>query len=90
MRRNVGDLGIGSALLDFAGDQAARCSLPWIRLDCNKANELQAHYRRQGFTNLRAVDIPHRVSGALFQRQAKLSASILAGLQPEKFIVRIQ
>ena len=92
VRRNVGGLGIGSALLDFAGDQAARRQLPWIRLDCNKANEpLQAYYRRQGFSYLRTVDLPHRVSGALFQRQAALSTSIRPDDRgPERFIISFQ
>jgi ribosomal protein S18 acetylase RimI-like enzyme len=79
VRREAGGLSLGSRLLDFAGDQAARRSLPWIRLDCHKSNgQLQEYYRRNGFTHLRTVDLPHRKSGALFQRQAQQSPAVHA------------
>lgn len=82
LRRSAGGLGIGSALLDFAADQAAGRAVPWVRLDCNKSNErLQAYYERQGFEHLRTVDLPHRVSGALFQRPSRRSAAVHADEQ---------
>ena len=92
VRRNAGEHGIGNALLDFAGDQAARRQIPWVRWDCNKANEqLQAYYRRQGFSYLRTVDLPHRVSGTLFQRQAELKTSIRPDDRgSERFIICFQ
>lgn len=87
LRRRAGGLGVGSRLLDFACDQAARRAVPWIRLDCNKSNErLQAYYARQGFTHLRTVDLPHRVSGALFQKAAERSGLVhAAGQHAERF-----
>lgn len=63
--------GVGDALLDWAGAATAAAGLSWLRLDCAKANPgLQRYYRRRGFTHLRTVDLPHRSSGALFQRAA--------------------
>ncbi|MEV4103899.1 GNAT family N-acetyltransferase [Nonomuraea sp. NPDC049649] len=63
--------GLGDALLDWAGATAYGAGLPWLRLDCAKRNErLQRYYRRRGFRHLRTVDLPHRASGALFQRRA--------------------
>ncbi|MEY9863531.1 ribosomal protein S18 acetylase RimI-like enzyme [Catenulispora sp. GAS73] len=79
VRRSAGGLGVGSALLEFASDQAARRSIPWVRLDCSKSNvELQEYYRRQGFTHRRTVDLPYRNSGALFQRAARPSDAVQA------------
>lgn len=61
--------GLGDALLDWAGATAYGLGLPWLRLDCAKRNAgLQAYYRRRGFRHVRTVDLPHRASGALFQR----------------------
>jgi GNAT superfamily N-acetyltransferase len=83
LRPSAGGQGIGSGLLDFAGDQAARQGIPWVRLDCNKTNtQLQQYYSRQGFTYLRTVDLPHRNSGALFQKAARRS-SVVHGTGPE-------
>ncbi|MDA0637626.1 GNAT family N-acetyltransferase [Nonomuraea sp. MCN248] len=63
--------GLGDALLDWAGATAYGSGLPWLRLDCAKRNEvLQRYYRRRGFRHVRTVDLPHRASGALFQRRA--------------------
>ncbi|GGS46232.1 hypothetical protein GCM10010156_01140 [Planobispora rosea] len=61
--------GLGEALLDWAGLRVLAAGRRWLRLDCAKDNPgLQAYYRRQRFTHLRTVDLPHRASGALFQR----------------------
>jgi ribosomal protein S18 acetylase RimI-like enzyme len=63
--------GLGDALLDWAGATAYGAGLPWLRLDCAKHNEgLQRYYRRRGFRHVRTVDLPHRASGALFERPA--------------------
>ncbi|GAA4047845.1 GNAT family N-acetyltransferase [Nonomuraea soli] len=63
--------GLGDALLDWAGGCVGDAGLRWLRLDCAKDNaRLQDYYRRRGFTHLRTVDLPHRASGALFQRAA--------------------
>ncbi|MFC4013613.1 GNAT family N-acetyltransferase [Nonomuraea purpurea] len=61
--------GLGDALLDWAGAAAHAAGLPLLRLDCAKLNlRLQDYYRRRGFRHVRTVDLPHRSSGALFQR----------------------
>ncbi|MEU8355252.1 GNAT family N-acetyltransferase [Nonomuraea sp. NPDC048882] len=64
--------GLGDALLDWAGASAYWAGLPWLRLDCAKNNPgLQNYYRRRGFRHVRTVDLPHRSSGALFQRSSQ-------------------
>ncbi|GAA1627053.1 hypothetical protein GCM10009733_024740 [Nonomuraea maheshkhaliensis] len=64
--------GLGDALLDWAGASAYGAGLPWLRLDCAKNNPgLQNYYRRRGFRHVRTVDLPHRSSGALFQRSSQ-------------------
>ncbi len=63
-------VGLGDALLDWAALSAYQAGLPWLRLDCAKANpRLQGYYRARGFRHVRTVDLPHRASGALFQRR---------------------
>ncbi|GAA1706745.1 GNAT family N-acetyltransferase [Nonomuraea bangladeshensis] len=64
--------GLGDALLDWAGAAAFAAGLPYVRLDCAKANpRLQHYYRSRGFQHVRTVDLPHRASGALFQRRSE-------------------
>lgn len=64
--------GLGDALLDWAGASAHAAGLPRLRLDCAKGNfRLQDYYRRRGFRHVRTVDLPHRSSGALFQRSSE-------------------
>ncbi|WP_043631618.1 GNAT family N-acetyltransferase [Nonomuraea candida] len=64
--------GLGDALLDWACASAYAAGLPWLRLDCAKANpRLQNYYRARGFRHVRTVDLPHRSSGALFQRRSE-------------------
>ncbi|MFC5825620.1 GNAT family N-acetyltransferase [Nonomuraea insulae] len=64
--------GLGDALLDWARAAAFSAGLPWLRLDCAKANpRLQGYYRDRGFRHVRTVDLPHRSSGALFQRSSE-------------------
>ncbi|MFI6498614.1 GNAT family N-acetyltransferase [Nonomuraea typhae] len=68
--------GLGEALLDWAGATTHASGRPWLRLDCAKSNPgLQQYYRKRGFRHLRTVDLPHRSSGALFQRLAVPSLS---------------
>ena len=68
--------GLGDALLDWAGTAAYDAGLPWLRLDCAKSNpRLQDYYRRRGFRHLRTVDLPHRSSGALFQRPSEIAST---------------
>lgn len=62
---------LGTTLLDWATDQARCTSRPLLRLDAWKTNEaLHRCYRRQGFRHVRTVDLPHRGSGALFERRS--------------------
>ncbi|MEV4113944.1 GNAT family N-acetyltransferase [Nonomuraea sp. NPDC049695] len=64
--------GLGDALLDWAGASAHAAGLPWLRLDCSKGNRrLQEYYRLHGFRHVRTVDLPHRASGALFERASE-------------------
>ncbi|MFG2078311.1 GNAT family N-acetyltransferase [Nonomuraea maritima] len=64
--------GLGDALLDWAAASAYAAGLPWVRLDCAKTNRrLQNYYRTRGFRHLRTVDLPHRASGALFERPSE-------------------
>lgn len=71
--------GLGTYLLDWAGDLADAEGRRWLRLDCAKRNPgLQSFYKAQGFDHLRTIDLPHRASGALFQRRARRSAGVLA------------
>jgi GNAT superfamily N-acetyltransferase len=63
--------GIGEALLGWAGLRVLATGRRWLRLDCAKDNPaLQDYYRGLRFRHLRTVDLPHRASGALFQRSA--------------------
>lgn len=69
--RRYAGAGIGGKLLDWASDRAAAAGKPWLRLDAWKDNPgLHRYYESQGFTMLRVIDLPHRGSGALFQRHA--------------------
>ncbi|GII89827.1 GNAT family N-acetyltransferase [Sinosporangium siamense] len=63
--------GVGDALLDWAGLRVVAAGGRWLRLDCSKDNlRLQRYYMGRRFRHLRTVDLPHRASGALFQRPA--------------------
>ncbi|MGW6582317.1 GNAT family N-acetyltransferase [Streptomyces globisporus] len=67
-RSNSG-AGVGSMLLDWASERAAEQGKRWLRLDAWKDNQgLHQFYKDAGFTLLRIMDLPHRRSGALFQR----------------------
>ncbi|MFB7617154.1 GNAT family N-acetyltransferase [Kitasatospora sp. NPDC056181] len=67
--REVAGRGLGGNLLDWASDRAAAKGKPFLRLDAWKTNPgLQSYYLGQGFRLVRVVDLPHRPSGALFER----------------------
>lgn len=69
--RNRAGQGLGAMLLRWVTDYAARQGALWARLDAWRTNqELHDYYRRQGWTYLRTVDLPHRRSGTLFQHPA--------------------
>ncbi|MFC6084421.1 GNAT family N-acetyltransferase [Sphaerisporangium aureirubrum] len=71
--RAFAGLGLGETLLDWAALRVAAAGRSWLRLDCSKDNPgLQGYYRGLGFRHVRTVDLPHRASGALFQRPADL------------------
>jgi len=67
--RDPAGQGIGAKLVDHAASLVANSGRHWLRLDCAKNNtRLHAYYTHLGFTHLRTIDIPHRKSGALFER----------------------
>jgi predicted N-acetyltransferase YhbS len=62
--------GIGEQLIDWAAERAAATGHQWLRLDAWRTNErLHDYYRSLGFQHVRTVNLPHRGSGALFQRR---------------------
>ncbi|MEK2476710.1 GNAT family N-acetyltransferase [Streptomyces noursei] len=62
---------LGSAMLNWASRQAARAGKRWLRVDVWKTNaDLGRYYEAQAFLKVRTVDLPHRRSGALYQRRA--------------------
>lgn len=71
VRRDVAGLDLGSAMLDWAGQQALSQAKELLRLDAWRSNEaLQQYYADRGFTHVRTVEAEDRSSGALFQRPA--------------------
>jgi len=67
-RRHAGR-GIGAELVDHAARLVADSGRRTLRLDCAKNNtRLHNYYRQLGFTQVGSVDLPHRKSGALFER----------------------
>lgn len=68
--RSAAGQGIGSMMLDWAAQRAAGSGKPQLRLDAWKTNPgLHRYYRGEGFQLVRLVNLPHRRSGALFQRR---------------------
>lgn len=60
---------IGARLLDIAAALAEKAGRPLIRLDAWKTNTaLHKYYVARGWRYVRTVDLPHRGSGALFER----------------------
>ena len=63
--------GIGALLFRWATDYAARLGVGWVRLDAWRTNaDLHDYYRRRGWEEVRAMDVPGRKSGVLFARRA--------------------
>ncbi|MFI7087692.1 GNAT family N-acetyltransferase [Streptomyces anulatus] len=51
-----GGAGLGTRILDWCGDRAARAGARWLRLDAWTTNTaLQDYYRKHGFTHLRTI-----------------------------------
>ncbi|TJZ44600.1 GNAT family N-acetyltransferase [Streptomyces piniterrae] len=64
-------LSLGALMLDWASQKAEEAGKRWLRVDAWKTNsDLGRYYEAQGFTRVRTVDLPHRRSGALYQRRA--------------------
>ncbi|MFJ3817775.1 GNAT family N-acetyltransferase [Streptomyces sp. NPDC090056] len=71
VRRDVSGGELGSAMLDWASEQAKAAGLKWLRLDAWRDNNaLQEYYLGRGFEHVRTVEAEGRSSGALFQRAA--------------------
>lgn len=71
VRRDVSGYELGSAMLDWASEQAEDQGVRWLRLDAWKDNDgLQGYYLSRGFQHVRTVEAAGRFSGALFQRPA--------------------
>ncbi|MEE4541208.1 GNAT family N-acetyltransferase [Streptomyces sp. V4-01] len=71
--RKFSGAGIGGTLLDWASARAVEEGKAWLRLDAWKNNPgLHQYYQDQGFRMIRLIDLPHRGSGALFQRPSSL------------------
>ncbi|GAA3759555.1 GNAT superfamily N-acetyltransferase [Spinactinospora alkalitolerans] len=63
--------GVGSWLLRWGVDYAARKGYSAVRLDAWATNEgLHQYYRDRGWTHLRTMRVPGRRSGALFEHEA--------------------
>jgi GNAT superfamily N-acetyltransferase len=75
VKRELAGTGVGGMLLNWASERAAAQGKLWLRLDAWKDNQgLHRFYKNAGFTLLRVVDLPHRRSGALFQRATGYTA----------------
>jgi hypothetical protein len=69
--------GLGSLMLSWAQDRAARTGFDTLRWDVWRTNkQLQDYYRSLGGQYLRTVPATHRWSGALFQIPAKRIADL--------------
>jgi ribosomal protein S18 acetylase RimI-like enzyme len=67
--RKAAGANVGQVMLDWATKRAAAASKRWLRLDAWKDNVgLHSYYERTGFQLVRIVNLPHRRSGALYQR----------------------
>jgi hypothetical protein len=64
-------ISLGASMLDWASQKASKLGKAWLRVDAWKTNPaLGRYYESQGFAHVRTVDLPHRRSGALYQRPA--------------------
>lgn len=74
--RSAAGANLGGRLIDWAAQLATERGKRWLRLDAWRSNlDLHAYYARHGFEHVRTVHLPHRGSGALFQRPAQSSGS---------------
>jgi GNAT superfamily N-acetyltransferase len=81
VRSRAGE-GLGALLLRWLVDRISQQDVTWGRLDAWRTNlELQAYYRKQGWTYIRTVDAPHRHSGALFQKRVETDLEARAALR---------
>lgn len=63
-------LGLGKLLLDFSLHFAATWGFSTVRMDVwRTSTDLHAYYRGHGWSQLRTVDLPHRHSGTLFEKE---------------------
>lgn len=70
VKRSASGANLGGLMLDFAADLARSAGKTWLRLDAWRSNlALQRYYLHKGFTHVRTVELAHRGSGALFQRE---------------------
>ena len=77
--RTYSGRGLGEVLLDWAALRAAAHDRPVPAAGLRQGQRPPAgYYRKAGFRHVRTVDLPHRASGALFERDA--SAAIPAAL----------
>lgn len=64
--------GLGARMLDYAAHLAEFRGASVLRLDCAKNNDrLHRYYFEHGFDRVGTVDLPHRKSGALFERKIR-------------------
>ncbi|MFJ9412501.1 GNAT family N-acetyltransferase [Streptomyces sp. NPDC101393] len=74
--RQFAGTGLGTRILNWAGDQAAQEGVAWLRLDAWTTNpKLHAYYTRHGFQHVRTVTDAGVVSGWVAQRPARLDSS---------------
>ncbi|HYU83619.1 MAG TPA: GNAT family N-acetyltransferase [Kribbellaceae bacterium] len=61
--------GYGAAVVEAVAHEARQHRDKWLRLNCWSTNtRLHAYYVALGFRHVRTVDVPGRMSGALFKR----------------------
>jgi GNAT superfamily N-acetyltransferase len=64
---------LGSAVLDWAGEQAETAGRKWLRLDAWSSNPgLHRYYLNHGFRHVRTVTAPDIPSGVRFERDATI------------------
>jgi GNAT superfamily N-acetyltransferase len=78
--RHAAGRSVGATLLDWAESHARATGRALLRLDAWKLNVgLHRYYESLGFEHIRTVDLPHRGSGGLFQREVVACATNPAG-----------
>jgi GNAT superfamily N-acetyltransferase len=75
--RGAAGRSVGARMLNWAAARAQAAGKSRLRLDAWKSNPaLQSYYLGQSFTLVRTVDLPHRQSGALFERSVSADDSM--------------